>query len=50
MTPLITSSVPTMFCGSQTSARKITAKIEAKIGDELATGTDRATPIFSIPM
>jgi hypothetical protein len=27
----------------------MTAKIEATIGEELAIGTDRATPIFSMP-
>ena len=48
-TPPITSNVPTIFCSTQTSARKMTANIEAKIGEEFAMGTERATPIFSIP-
>src|SRR3989304_88704 len=48
-TPKMTSAVPKIFCVDQTSARKITAKIEAKIGEELTIGTARATPMRSMP-
>lgn len=38
-----------IFCKTHASPRKITAKMDAKIGEELTMGTERATPIFSIP-
>ena len=40
----MTNIVPMIFWPAQTSPRKRTAKIDAKIGEELTIGTERATP------
>jgi len=48
-TPPMTRRVPMMFCRAHTSPKRITAKTEAKIGEEFTIGTERATPTLSIP-
>jgi hypothetical protein len=46
----MTREVPRKFWNVHVSPRKKTASIDASIGAELTTGTERDTPIRSIPM
>lgn len=46
ITPAITSRVPIIFCNSQISPKKITAKIDEKIGEILTIGEEWATPMY----
>jgi len=48
ITPAITSRVPIIFCNSQISPKKITAKIDEKIGEILTIGEEWATPMCSM--